>query len=636
MAPGLLLTALAAALAAAPDPTGKGAPPATLRGELTAAAQKARTAFMAGVPVNTAVSDEELSRLEALPEMKEAERTKWDGVSALDAYKRLTETLVEAARVQEQGLSPDGPQGPEKLKLALVRGLSLDARQVFDAERRYLRPAGAPTTPEGRALMQQELKKLEAAMANPRIPPAERSRLSSQMNRIAAGLRWDPGSGAGTGGDTVLASFGGSGTSGPLTRADYTRLNAANTAPGPNTLRSQTIPMPSASPFAERARRAAERSDRARVAQESRRQGVLNEAEKESQAVEGIASDAYRFWDQMDKRGGWFGTAAGKTMKGLLTVSGLTAVERASARAGYLAGSDDVKGGDKAKALASMGGNMALSALNFIPAAGMTSRLIAGERSVTLIRSGGAAVRGVQAAAPEAATAIRNVGGQIDEAIRTAIPSGTKPSPAQLETLVGSLNETGKAYGVQVRIGGVVGESQSVGGVVTASLAKGAPHEVTHVTQQVYNNIAALERAAGRHGVAVASLSPEARAAAFAEARAMEQAGYLQHEAQAFYATGFGGGGRVQYADRLRESVAHLTQSNVAGTVVGGQYGKAATAYGATGALLGDSQKLLFLNGYWASTNLIYPVLNGATTAGLDYLLDAQDPAPPPPPRAKR
>lgn len=543
--------------------------------------------------------------------------------------------MVEAARVQEQGLSPDGPQGPEKLKIALVRGLSLDARQVFDAESRYLRRAGAPTTPAERARLQAELKKLEAAMANPRVPPAERARLSSQMNRIAAELRWDPGNGAGTGGDTVLASFG-SGTSGPLTRADYTRLNAANTAPGPNTLRSQTIPMPATSPFAERARRAAERSDRARVAQEKRRQGVLNEAETESQAVEGIASDAYRYWDQMDKRGGWFGTAAGKTMKGLLIVSGLPAVERAAARAGYIAGSSDATGGDRAKALGAMGGNMALSALNFIPAAGMTSRLIAGERSVTLIRSGGAAVRGVQAAAPEAATAIRNVGGQIDDAIRTAIPSGTKPSPAQLETLVGSLNETGKAYGVQVRIGGVVGESQSVGGVVTASLAKGAPHEVTHVTQQVYNNIAALERAAGRHGVAVASLSPEARAAAFAEARAMEQAGYLQHEAQAFYATGFGGGGRVQYADRLRESVAHLTQSNVAGTVVGGQYGKAATAYGATGALLGDSQKLLFLNGYWASTNLIYPVLNGATNAGLDYLLDMQNPAPPPPPRTKK
>lgn len=76
MAPGLFLTALAVALAAAPETAGENTPPATLRGELTAAAQKARTAFMAGIPVNTAVSDEELSRLESLPEMKEAERTK--------------------------------------------------------------------------------------------------------------------------------------------------------------------------------------------------------------------------------------------------------------------------------------------------------------------------------------------------------------------------------------------------------------------------------------------------------------------------------------------------------------------------------------------------------------------------------
>lgn len=629
MAPSLLLAAFAAVAAAAPGPAA--APASSLRRELMAAAEKARTAFLAGAPIGTALPEAELSRLESLPELQQAEGKKWDGVAALESYKELTAALAEATRVQDQGLSPEGPKGPEKLKPLLVKALAMTPAETAGAETLYRRPAGAPSTPQDRARMEEEKKKLEAAMANPRLPAGERSRLGARMNRVAAQLRWDPGDG---GGEPVLAAFG-SGAAGPLTRADFQRLNAANGAPGPNSLRTGAVPMPSGSPFDARARRAAERTEKARSAQESRRQTVLNDAQRESQTVDGLASDAYRYWDDLDKSSGWLGKGTAKTMKGLLTLSGLTAVERAAARAGYVSGSDDVTAWDQTTANGALAGNIALSAVNFLPAVGIAGRVANGERALTLLSRGGTAVRGVAPAAPEAATAIRSVGGQIDDAIRASIPAGAKPAPAQLEALVGRLNDTGKAYGVEVRIGGVVGESQSVGGVVTASLAKGAPHEVTHVTQQVYNNIAALERAASRQGVAVGALAPQARAAAFAEARAMEQAGYLQHEAQAFYATGFGGGGRVQYADRLRESVGHLAQSNVAGTVVGGQYGKAATAYGMTGALLGDSQKLLFTNGYWASANILYPALNGATTAGLDYLLDAGA-APPPPARPKK
>ena len=310
---------------------------------------------------------------------------------------------------------------------------------------------------------------------------------------------------------------------------------------------------------------------------------ALAEAEVEIKENPGTVGDSYNYWDReaKDPSSNWLWKGYSKLNKGLLTFSGLKAVEESSARLGYVWDNPDVSKGEKSWLGTKLAGNAALTFVTFLPAASVA------KGSFYWIGKGSKAVPGLSSATPEAASAMNAAG---------------KP---ELRTLIGGLNEKTARYGIDIVEGGTTGESVAKGGKIFVSLKAGAQHETVHVVQQVYSRVAALEQMAARTGTTVEALTAAQRAEAFANAAKWETASYAQLESQAFRATGFMGmGGGSQYTRQLLLTGQEVTAGMRNGEVLDGSFTLGQRFYGRLTQWVGHSQAEI-RNGV------------GATTAGL-------------------
>lgn len=323
-----------------------------------------------------------------------------------------------------------------------------------------------------------------------------------------------------------------------------------------------------------------------------RQAAILAEADRAVEEGGGTVADAYKWWGEVenDPSNNRLTRGFAWTMGALLTVSGLRSVESSAGRLGYVWDNPDVSGGQKAWMGTKLAGNMALTAVSFLPAASFAKSVQAGEGFYWIGRAG-AAVPGVTVATREAATVMTAASDDIGRAIAAALPTGARVGAAELRATISGLNAIGSKYGVVIVEGGIVGESVAQGGRIFVSLSAGAKHEFVHVAQQFYSRILALENAAAQAGTTVQRLSAAQRAEAFAQAARWEAASYAQLEGQAFRATGFlGVGGGTGYTGQLLLTGSEVTAGLRNGAVLDASLGWGARGYGALTTVLGHSQ----------------------------------------------
>lgn len=461
-----------------------------------------------------------------------------------------------------------------KVELVATR-LGMKGPQVDSAVAHYL-PAGKPRLrAAGAAAPDAAAKALDAEvvarlLASSSLAPQVRQRLGAEALRMAEALRRSP---AVTADARGYATVPGAGRR-RLTPQQIAQLNAIPRAQADILRRLATTPPPPP-----------------QTAQQ-RREAALRAADAEIAAHPSTIGDSYNYWarEAKDPHGGFFWRNYAKLNKGLLTFSGLKAVEESAARLGYVWDNPDVRSREKFWLGTKLAGNAAMTALTFLPAASFAKSLQAGG-GFYWISKGGAAVPGMARAAPRAAEAMSSAGGTLSRTIAKAVPEGTEVTKDGLRSLMTSLNEKAARYGVRVIEGGTTGESVARGGDIYVSLKAGAQHEMVHVVQQTYTRVLALEQAAARYGTTVEALDAAQRAEAFAQAARWETASYAQLESQAFRATGFGGGsGGAAYGRQLLLTGTEVSNGMRNGTVLEGAFGPGARAYGRLTQILGHSQ----------------------------------------------
>ncbi|HEX4047345.1 MAG TPA: hypothetical protein VH309_05900 [Elusimicrobiota bacterium] len=324
----------------------------------------------------------------------------------------------------------------------------------------------------------------------------------------------------------------------------------------------------------------------------SKQEQALAEADAEIKADPGRIGSAYSFWDReaKDPSSNWLWRGYADLNKGLLTFSGLKAVEESSARLGYVWDNADVSKGEKFWLETKLVGNSALTAVSFLPAASFAKSLQAGE-GFYLVGKAGAVVPGMARAAPDVAAAMDSGGRTVTSAIVETLPQGTKAGTPELRALIVNMNSKLGPYGLKIVEGGTAGESVAKGGTIYVSLKAGAQHEMIHVVQQTYTRVLALEQVAARSGTTVEALSAAQRAEAMATAVKWETASYAQLESQAFRGTGvMGAGGGAGYANQMLLTGQEVSSGMRNGTVLNGAFGPGATVYGRLTQLLGHNQ----------------------------------------------
>lgn len=527
---------------------------------------------------------------QALPRLHQSFLAHVPGQPTLDAAVKLAppadsakaqnfevvKTAIEAAKDIELGCAAPCTAAADvqvysgKVELT-SRRLGLKDPEVQAALKHYL-PNGKPrlrggavtATPGGQAM---EAEVIARMLADGRLSPQLRAGLNRKALAMAEALGRAQPLTADANGVVVMPG----GQRAHMTAAQLARLNA--------------IPQSQAQIL----RNLATKAPPPPLTAQQKQDAVLAEADRLIQSDPGTIGQTYNYWknEANDPSSSWAWRAYAKTNMGLLTFSGLKAVEESSARLGYVWDNPDVSKGEKFWLGTKLAGNAALSAVSFLPAASFAKSLQAGEGFYWIGKAGAAVPGAVRVAAPEVA----QVGTTLTKTIAAAIPEGVAAGKTELRALISGLNGNAARYGVEVVEGGTVGESVAQGGKIFVSLGAGAKHESVHVVQQVYTRMIAMEQAAARYGTTVEGLNAAQKAEAFANAAKWETASYAQLESQAFRATGFmGAGGGAGYGRQLMLTGQEVTSSMSKGAVLEGSFGPGARVYGRLTQILGHSQ----------------------------------------------
>ena len=565
------LLAIACSLFTLPAFAAPAQPPA-FDGALQDAAVKVGRAFVVGKSVDEAWAPRDLETLA---------KTQPPAAQKLADFR----VKVAGAKLVQQTQPPVAAQDFRRLIEAAARDIALSPADTAQAVAFYLRRLQglAPLTPQQASA---QAAASAAFLSNPRVSPGMRAAVSNRVSAMTRAFGNMNGPESLSGGVAINSSGR------RMTPEELRRLNAMPATQVPASARQHAAAPPPPSP-------------------EARQRMALAEADRLIKENPGRVGEAYNYWDRVakDEKSHWWITRMyAKVNKGLLTVSGLKDVEESAGKLGAVWDNKDVSSGQKTWMGAKLGGNAAMSFVTFLPAAGFAKSAASGVKagvasnglvkgtftglrdSFYWIKGSGSAVPGLAKATPQAAQAMNTARQGISTAIKEVIPAGEKIS-GRLPQMVDKLNKVGKAYGVEIVQGGVVGESTAQGGKIFVSLKAGAAHEGLHGVQQFTTRVMALEQRAVELGTTVDKLSQADRAVAFARAASFETASYAQFEAQAWRGTGLMGSfpGK-QYAANLARDGVEIQRSMAAGEVLAGQFGAGARTYGRMTQVLGHSQ----------------------------------------------
>lgn len=216
---------------------------------------------------------------------------------------------------------------------------------------------------------------------------------------------------------------------------------------------------------------------------------------------EGIDKQSRAYWDELKKEGKQEGGAVGKAkelsaglMNGFLDLSNIGNVEDGGKKV-----AKDLNDGvpiDKLKSdSASLAFDTALAGMTVIPGVTGLKGMIEGGNLFKTARAG-AEITGMAASEARAAG---NVAGKLMEASAESLPAaGEKISKATIEKFVGKLQDVAKQYGIELKEGGMIGESKGGMNAIEYSSKAGGPHEVAHLAQQLQTRATALETTASQ------------------------------------------------------------------------------------------------------------------------------------------
>lgn len=501
---------------------------------------KAKTAYLARLPLEKAVTPQDLKSLEAPPGADSVEAAGWEGVERLEKIKRFLAALQEASDVQKgTGLREDRVRFLLKFDRTAIH-LSLEPLEKVKAEKLYLRKkepgsegAEGAAGPD-KAALEKEKTEVEKLLSVRNLPPQMRAASMAKAQAIAELLKggaFDDGPGA-----SSVQLFQGSARMSPGALKALSSLPG----PGPNTLKVSAVPSPLS--FSEQFKEFGAKHQKAQARQEGRQQKVLEEAKKLVRENPGAVGEAYRFWDGWDKEkpkdesaaGRWWRKGVSKTMKGVLTFSGLKDVEESAGKLGCIMDNKDVSSGAKWKQGGVLAFDSAMSAMTFLPAASGTARLIKGEKFISVGSKAGAEIKGFAAVSDEAAGAVAK---ELKGAV--AKTAGKQASRQEARTVLNNLKEVGKKYGIEVvEDRSLLGMGMSGGGpaAIVTNTRLGAAHEVTHTLQQLQLRASLVEDYMLRNGISGRLLNPAEMKEALKGVKSFEKA-IIAFEKGAGYAT---------------------------------------------------------------------------------------------------
>ena len=308
---------------------------------------------------------------------------------------------------------------------------------------------------------------------------------------------------------------------------------------------------------------------------------------------EGIDKQSRSYWDQLKSEGKQEGGLVGKAkelsaglMNGFLDLSNIGNVEDGSKKV-----AKDLNNGvpaDKLKSDAtSLGVDTALAAMTVIPGVTGVKGMLEGGNLYRTARAG-TEIAGMAASETRAAA---NVAGKLMEASAESLPAaGEKLGKRTIESFVGNLKDVAKQYGIEIKEGGMIGESKGGMNAIEYSSKAGGPHEVVHLAQQIQTRATALETTATQLGKDVSQLTQAERASAFENiVKPFENGAYNQHEMWAGAAHSWGKT-NAAYRDIVEANwksfETALTQATVPEAIVSA----ADRAYGSLANWLGRSQ----------------------------------------------
>ena len=461
----------------------------------------------------------------------------WEGVDRLEKIRQLVETLKEASDIQKgTGLQEDRGRFLLKFDRVGLR-LSLEQGEKYKAEKLYLKKKEAGPEGEGagpdKAALEKEKAQIEKILAVRNLPPEKRAAAAAKAQAIAELLKggsWEEANGA------PVGAFQGS------ARLSPRELKALNSIPGPGPGSLKTAAVPSPLSFAEKLKEYGAKHEKAQARQEDRQQKVLEEAKKLVRENPGTVGEAYKFWNDWDKEkpkdestaGRWWRKGVSKTMKGLLTFSGLKDVEESAGKLGYIMENKDVSSRAKWKQGGALALDSTMSALTFLPAASGAARLAKGEKFISLGGKAGAKIKGAVAVSDEAAGAVAK---QLEGAV--AKTAGKQATQQEACAVLKNLKEVGKKYGIEVvEDRSLLGMGMSGGGPATivTNTRLGAAHEVTHTLQQLQVRASLVQDYMLRKGVSGRLLNPAEMKEALQGVSSFEKA-IIAFEKGAGYAT---------------------------------------------------------------------------------------------------
>lgn len=309
-------------------------------------------------------------------------------------------------------------------------------------------------------------------------------------------------------------------------------------------------------------------------------------------APDGAISQAREYWQDVAtdgaKEGGAWGTTkhvSGAVAEGLLELSGLGNVENGATKL-----AKDLKEGapeeEVNKDLKSLGIDTALAALTFVPALNGVKAMGKGE-GLYRTAAAGSEIAGMAVTDAKLAGTVSQ---KLTAAISETMPAGEKLSKASIQNFVGRMEQIGSEYGIKLKQGGIVGESNGTIDAIEYSTKAGGKHEVVHAMQQLQSRAVALEGHAAKLGKSVDELTQVDRADAFkAVVKPFEDVAYNQHEMFAGAAHSWGRTA-TNYADILKSNVSSFDKALSSGTVPDAGVKLSSKLYGELPNLLGRSQ----------------------------------------------
>lgn len=328
---------------------------------------------------------------------------------------------------------------------------------------------------------------------------------------------------------------------------------------------------------------------------------------------EGIAKPASEYWQSVahegEQTGGLSGFAekvAGKTMDGLLSVSGIASVED-----GTQSVIKDINEGASTEQLKHDVGwlavDSALTAATVVPGVTGIKAMVEGG---TLFRTAaaGSEIAGMTATGTSLG---ESVASKLAQVIEDTLPkSGEKIGKEHLTNFVDNIRKVASEYGIKIQQGGVIGESKGGIDAIDYSSIIGGPHEVAHVVQQLQTRATALEAAAARAGKTISELTQAERAEAYTQVvKPFEEAAYNQHEMWAGQAHSWGQTS-TEYGDVLIANLKSFETALASGTIPEATVSAASRAYGELPNLLGRSQMEIAKNLAAPAADIVHSVVD--------------------------